>query len=795
MLTIRIRKLIGDLSVNKRRTVFVILAIFLGCFGFSVVANSYAILMREMDRNYMNTNPASATLWTDPISDDMLREIIELPYIKEAETNEKVIGRIEVGDNEWKDIWLFVIPDFEEVQIDSFFPEDGKIAPDAGEILLERKALSLANAEVGQTVNIKVPGGAVTAMSLTGTVHAPGLAPAWMEGFAYGYITPDTLELLGGTTQKTALKIVADGDAMSKAHNRETAYMLKEFLQNQGIGTSQIDVPQPGRHPHFSQMATLLFLMEAFGLLALGLSGVLTANLISFLLEQQKRQIGIMKAVGASSMQIAGLYLTMVLVLSAAALAVAIPCGIHVGRGYARIAASILNFDIFTNSIPHYIILLEIAVGLVVPLVAAIFPIMKGSRTTVRAAIQDYGIQQEKFSGKDTDNASILTAVLPRPFLLSLRNSLRRKGRLVFTILVMAVGGTGFLVAMNIYASMYTTVDAKMASIGYDIQIVFSKPLPEAEIQEVIGNQPGVSAVETWGGARASIVYDDGTAGDSFSVIAPSSGTAMMSAPPLYSGKWLTHEDTNSIVINQQLLAKESDLKVGDEISFRFNGNDTKWRVIGIAKELIGQPTAFVNEKYLKKLLGLEGYANSAVVLTDTAGAEEQATIARNLEENLAKRGYEVSSLVQVDEYREALEAHLVIIASFLIIMSILVVIVGGLGLATTVSLNVMERTKEIGVMRAIGASSRAINSINVIEGMLMGAFSWILSILLSWPLSKYISYKFGMTFFEAPLEFSVSGWGLVLWLVFVIGFAALASYSPSRKALQIPVREALIYE
>lgn len=795
MLTTRIHKLLGDLSVNKLRTSFVILAIFLGCFGFSVVANSYAILMREMDRNYMNTNPASATLWTEPISEQMLQKIADLPYIKDAGTTEKVVGRIAVGENEWKDIWLFVVPDFQDVKIDAFFPEEGKVIPATGEILLERKALSIANAEVGQSVNVKVPGGVVTALSLTGTVHAPGLAPAWMEGYAYGYITPETLKLLGGTTHKTALKIIADGDTLRKEQNRETAYRLKEFLQSQGINTLQIEVPLPGRHPHYSQMATLLFLMEAFGLLALGLSGVLTANLISFLVEQQKRQIGIMKAIGASSMQIAGLYQSMVLVLSAVALAVVIPCGIYAGRGYARVASTILNFNIISNNIPHYIIMLEVAVGLIVPFATAAFPIHRGSRTTVREAIQDYGIRQEKFSGKDTDRALRLTAMLPRPFMLSLRNTLRRKGRLAFTIIVMAVGGTGFLLAMNIYASMYNTVDAKMASIEYDIQIVFTNPLPEAEVQGMISSQTGVLAAETWGGARASIVYDDGMAGDSFGVIAPASYTAMMSPPPLYSGRWLAQDDTNSVVINQQLLAKEPGVKVGDEILLRINGRDVEWRIIGISKELIGLPTAYVNENYLTQLLGLDGYVNNAIVVTDAVGAEDLAAIAANLEEKLSEKGYEVRSLVQVDEYREALEDHLVIIASLLIMMSVLVGIVGGLGLATTVSINVMERTKEIGVMRAIGASTCVINGINVIEGMLIGAFSWIISTLVSWPLSQYISNKFGMIFFEAPLEFAVSGWGLVLWLAFVLGFAALASYSPSRKAVQLQVREALIYE
>lgn len=343
MLKPRWRKLIGDFSTNKLRTFFVVLAICIGVFGISVVANSYSILLREMDKNYLKTNPASAALWTDPLSDSYVQKIRELPYIKDAEKRERVVGRVQVGNNEWKDIWLFVVNDFNDIRIDTFTPEKGKAVPDKGEILLERAALSIAKAEIGQSLNIKIPDGKITALKLTGTVHAPGLAPAWMEGFAYGFITSDTLKLLGGTPNNTELKIIVAEDALNKKHIHDNAYELKDYLEKEGFKVTRIDIPRPGKHPHYDQMATLLFLMEIFGLLALVLSGILVANMISASLEQQTRQIGIMKAIGASSLQIAGLYQGMVLVLAFAAIIVSIPAGILAGREYASTAGKILT--------------------------------------------------------------------------------------------------------------------------------------------------------------------------------------------------------------------------------------------------------------------------------------------------------------------------------------------------------------------------------------------------------------------------------------------------------------------
>src|SRR6185436_15060043 len=104
--------------------------------------------------------------------------------------------------------------------------------------------------------------------------------------------------------------------------------------------------PKPGEHPHTDQMNSLLFFFEAFGTLALILSGILVANIISALLAQQIRQIGAMKAVGARTDQIVGLYFGTVLLFGIAALAIGIPTGAWAGRVYAGFTAEMLNFTI-----------------------------------------------------------------------------------------------------------------------------------------------------------------------------------------------------------------------------------------------------------------------------------------------------------------------------------------------------------------------------------------------------------------------------------------------------------------
>lgn len=787
------RKALRDLWLNKARTILVIIAIAVGVFGLGLVLDSYAILTREMNENYMRTNPASATLYTGPLDDATVQAVTSLPQTAEAEARRMVVGRIQVGADEWLNIWLYIIDDFNQVRLDRFSPDQGQYPPLTGEILLERAALRLVKIKVGDTATIKIPEGEPVPLQLTGAVHAPGLPPAWMEGFAYGFITRETFVQLGGDPYLNELKIAVAENPLDPAAIRDTVYELKAWLEQNGQAVSRIEIPEPGKHPHASQMATLLFLLQAFGLLALALSGVLTANMISALLAQQIRQIGVMKAVGGRARQVAGMYFGMVLFLGLLGLVVGMPLAVLAGRGYASFAAGLLNFKIFSNAIPLWAFALQAVVGMLIPLAAAAFPIVRGSRVTVRQAINDYGIASASSTGSSPSN--LLSGLVSRPFLLSLRNTFRRRARLVLTLVTLAAGGAGFIVAMNVLASMDSTVAARYNATRYDVQFQFSQPYPEARVEETIGAVQGVARVESWGGAKAALVYLDGTLSNSYNLVAPPSTTQLMSELPVIEGRWLQPGDTNALVVNHALLSKEPGLKVGSRLTLRIGGTEQSWQVVGVVQEIMSLPTAYANQEAFTAASSSGGLTQSVVVVTEDRSPEAVAEITRRLESALTAAGLDVSSSQQLAQVRQAIEEHLVILASFLIMMSVLVLFVGGLGLASTMSINVLERQREIGVLRAVGASTGAVLCIIVAEGMIVGALSWGLAVALAWPISRFVSYTFGMTFFEAPLQFAVSPLGMVYWLGIALFLAALASLYPAWNAAQMTVRQTLAYE
>ncbi len=128
-------------------------------------------------------------------------------------------------------------------------------------------------------------------------------------------------------------------------------------------------------------------------------------------------------------------------------------------------------------------------------------------------------------------------------------------------------------------------------------------------------------------------------------------------------------------------------------------------------------------------------------------------------------------------------------------VMAFLLATVGSLGLVGTMSINVLERRREIGVLRAIGASTRSVLRIFVIEGVLIGVLSWAGALLLSQPLSRILSRIVGMTFAKLPLSYVFDLRAPLLWLIVVIAVSALASLAPARNAADLTVRETLTYE
>ena len=146
------RKAIRDFWHERARTVLVVLAIALGVSAFAAIMSSYAILTRELDRGYLETNAASAILRVDAIDDDLVATILQNREVSDAEPRRVVTGQIKSGPMQWHNLMLFVVKDYGDIRVSKLTPEQGAWPPALGEILIERDAFQVAGAKIGDTV-------------------------------------------------------------------------------------------------------------------------------------------------------------------------------------------------------------------------------------------------------------------------------------------------------------------------------------------------------------------------------------------------------------------------------------------------------------------------------------------------------------------------------------------------------------------------------------------------------------------------------------------------------------------
>jgi putative ABC transport system permease protein len=129
-----------------------------------------------------------------------------------------------------------------------------------------------------------------------------------------------------------------------------------------------------------------------------------------------------------------------------------------------------------------------------------------------------------------------------------------------------------------------------------------------------------------------------------------------------------------------------------------------------------------------------------------------------------------------------------------LAVLAVLMALVGGIGLMGALSISVVERTREIGVMRAVGGRTLTILGMFVMEGLLQGIASWLVAVPLSLALSRPLAAGLGVVLFKATLDYQYNFGAVLVWLAIVLVIATLASIIPARKATRISVRESLAY-
>jgi putative ABC transport system permease protein len=547
-------------------------------------------------------------------------------------------------------------------------------------------------------------------------------------------------------------------------------------------------------------MTAVLMMLVIFAVMALGLSVILVATLVNALLAAQVRQIGVMKAIGGRTGQIAGLYLVMVLVVGAAATALGTLLAIPAARAFAAAVGELLNFTITDASLPSRVFAALLAGGLAAPLLAALVPILRGSRITVQAALADVGVKGDAFGGRGLDGLLASLRGLDRTLLMGLRNAFRRRGRLLLTLGLLAAGGGMFMTGLNVRAAWDRRMEEGMARRHFDVEVDLNGLEPVEPTLARLRATPGVQAAEAWGYAPAALArtglaavertYPDGGHG-SLTVRGVPAGSTFVTFP-LLEGRWLRPGDTDAMVLNQGMRGQLPHAKVGDAVTLAVDGRPLTGRVVGIVEELGAAGVAYVPAARMAEAAGAPGQARSFRVAFASRDPEAQQAALARVEAVLRATGASVALVLSDRELRSAVGAHLAILIDALLFMALLMALVGALGLASAMGTSVVERTREFAIMRTLGGTPRTVLRNVLAEGVFIGALSFLLAVPASLPFSLLVGRVVGNLSFRTPLPFVLSHGGTLAWLAIVLLGATLASLLPARRASQLTVQDAL---
>jgi len=794
MLRPRWRKVLADLYGKAGRTILVVASIAVGVFAIGVIAGTYVIIDRDLAESYGATDPANIKLITTPFDRGFADAVATMDGVHAAEGRRHAQLQLRLPSGDWDAITLIAARDDEPMTIHRQRPVEAQSLPAERTVVLEHKSLANLGAQTGDVLEIELPDGTLRQLPVIGTVQDQSDVYGSILGDLQGFITYDTLEWLGQPLSLDRLYVVVEsGD--DEGRIREIAAEITDRVEKAGGQVYRTSIAVGDEHPLASIVSALLSVLVILGVLVVFLSGSLIANTMSALLNQHTRQVGVMKLVGARRRQIGGMYVALILSFGGIALIASVPLGSWGAYALSRFVARIMNFQVQGFRIIPAAVVLQVVIALLVPPAAGLLPVLRGSRVTVRQALSSTGLAGASSRTGWLDRALTRLRGVSRPTLISIQNTFRHKGRLALTLFTLTLGGAVFIAVFNAQVALNGKMGQISSYFGADVNLDFVLPY---RVEEVVGEAraiDGVTDVEVWLSSGGELVRAGQATTDPVAVLAPPADSALVD-PTVLHGRWLLPGDENAIVVNEAFLDDLPDLQVGDALRLKIAGRERDWIVVGIFQYTgMDDLVVYANYGYLARLVKAGNHASVYRIVTAEHSLAFQERVGEQLNEHFRALGYRVANVEAGEAYNASVTKVLGILTAVLVVMALLTALVGSIGLTGTMSMNVLERTREIGVMRALGAHNRIIAKLVVMEGLLIGLISYALGAVLSFPITFLLSNVISLAIFGSSAAFAFTVQGFGIWLTVVAGLSVLASILPARTATQLTIREVLAYE
>ena len=792
----RWKKVIADFWENKARSLLIIASISVGIFAVGVVGIGHFVIPDSMVETYLSSNPANIQISTDLFDGDFVKTIQNVDGVKDVSARVTITSRVRNPNNEeWLSLSIIAMDDFTDQRVKLLTPKQGKSIPDQKEILILAESLETLSVTTGSDIEIELPDGTQRNLKVAGTVYdySSNLAITFNERL--GFVNMDTLEYLHKPRQFDTLIITVTGDQNDLANIESVANLVSKEIEKSERRILSQSVNRSNDQPYANYTDAIGVIISFIGLFILILSSALIFNTMNALMAQQIRQIGIIKLVGGLRKQIIGMYLSLVMVFSFISLMIAIPASAYAGRIFCATILPVLNGRLLTPDLFIFlpqVLIIQILVALIIPIIAALSPIIQGASIAIQKALTANLINQEEKSGAFNswvENFRSKDGVIN----LGIRNTFRQKGRLILTIFTLSLGCAIFISVFNVELSLDKQIERVIGYNQADIFINMTRNYPMEEINHQLRRIPGVITSEAWLTTFPQLKTASKT--ENVYLVAPPDDSHLVKKE-VDVGRWVLPDEKYTIVVNDAFWNTYPQLKPGDQIVLEISGKEDLWTVVGIFRYTgIDQKFAFTSMDNLADILKSLSHSNSYRVVTEKHDLAFQMKMTTIIDDHLSAAGYHVDTITAREEIVKQGLDKIQILIFVLLFLSVLTAIVGGIGLSGTLSLNVMERTAEIGILRAIGAYDAVISRLITFESLFIGLTSYLIGIVASFPISFILTNLVNQAIFGAASKIVISSKGIILWFFILIVLSLVASYFPARNAARLTIREVLAYE
>jgi putative ABC transport system permease protein len=774
-------KAINDIRRRKIRSLLTVVGIFIGVAGIVAIVATARNLEQAQRFNYANASQDDLRWWAWNNTENTEYAIAQLPNVAAVQRRASYVTKFRAGPD-WFDVTFYGYADYSNLQVNKLDFVEGR-PPGKGEVAFEQSTRDLVpNLKVGDQIIYRYgPTNTEARFTISGFVRTPSSPSAAILNFALAYTSePDVQKMLGIPGDNEILLKVYD-----LASRDDTRRAVEDVFRKRNLQFGGFAARDPDNYLGKQELDTLVLLLLAFSGVGLVISGFLVANTLSAIVTEQVGEIGTLKALGAVRRQVLEVYFITALVYGAVGSVLGVLGGFVLGKFLLAYLGGIVNFDVDKFLFQPEAVYLGLVVGLGVTLLAALIPAWSGTSISVRQALASYGINSTFGQGWLERGLARLRG-LPPLVALSLRNLARRKTRNLVTFGVVALSCAAFLAAQSASTSVGTTITELYDIYGADGWVQFSA-LQSDGFAERLKTVDGVVASEPWSRGRltfkASRVDLYGVPYD----------TALYQKP-VVEGRWFNGNE-NNVALATTSLAEAKGIKVGDTIDVEADKVRGQLTIIGLLEDnskYLGSTSAgklFTSYQTVERLFRHQGRSDFFAV---SFTSHDKTFVDRTMSAIETRFKDLAPSTLAAYSDKASAQQITAILQIMLYAMVAIIALIGGIGVINTLTLNVLERRREIGVLRSLGGSNARLVQIFLVEGLMLGLLGFVFGLALGYPLAAALVGVIGENTF--PLTFVFDPGMILLTLFFALALSGAASLLPALGAARVRISTTIRY-